>query len=204
MLFTLKNNPSVSPLRGSPVPLPGEPNKLGTKTHLFFLPPLKGEVPPRAAEGFGQTTGLTQADLSGGLRRPVGRLCRSKAMDCLVEALAGNVRQARLMKNTRRPYPPARLASPPFRGAQKRASSFCLPWKGRWSEGPEGSFLAPNNPSPSGSLSATVHYRSRAVSPSPCGTAPPSGGLKQLGANDQTISCPSLFAAPPPRHGTAR
>ena len=28
-----------------------------------------------AAEGFGQTTGLTQADLWGGLRRPVGRLC---------------------------------------------------------------------------------------------------------------------------------
>ena len=27
-------------------------------------------------------------------------------IDCLVKALAGNVRQARLMKNTRRPYPP--------------------------------------------------------------------------------------------------
>ena len=38
-------------------------------------PPLQGEV-VRASEpeGFGQTTGLTQADLSGGLRRPVGRL----------------------------------------------------------------------------------------------------------------------------------
>ena len=41
-----------------------------------------------------------------GGRRRVGRLCRSKAMDCLVEALTGNVRQARLMKNT-----------PPLRGA---------------------------------------------------------------------------------------
>ena len=41
-----------------------------------------------------------------GGRRRVGRLCRSKAIDCLVEALTGNVRQARLMKNT-----------PPLRGA---------------------------------------------------------------------------------------
>ena len=71
------------------------------------MPPLKGEVVRVSEpEGFGQTTGLTQADLSGGLQRSVGRLCRSKAIDCLVEALAGNVRQARLMKNT-----------PPLRGA---------------------------------------------------------------------------------------
>ena len=73
----------------------------------YGLPPLKGEVVRVSEpEGFGQTTGLTQADLSGGLRRPVGRLSRSEAMDCLVEALTGNVRQARLMKNT-----------PPLRGA---------------------------------------------------------------------------------------
>ena len=59
-------------------------------------------------------------------------------MDCLVEALAGNVGQARLMKNTRRPYPslsgslpaavcyrsravspsPFGARQPPFRGRQ--------------------------------------------------------------------------------------
>ena len=36
---------------------------------------MKGEVVRVSeTEGFSQTTGLTQADLSGGLRRPVGRL----------------------------------------------------------------------------------------------------------------------------------
>ena len=43
-----------------------------------------------------QTTQLMQSRQR--LQRCVGRLSRSKAMDCLVEALAGNVRQARLMK----------------------------------------------------------------------------------------------------------
>ena len=46
------------------------------------------------------------------LRRCVGRLCRSKAIDCLAEALTGNVRQARLMKNT----PPAPSGQPPLQG----------------------------------------------------------------------------------------
>ena len=81
----------------------------------YGLPPLKGEVVRVSEpEGFGQTTGLTQADLSGGLRRPVGRLCRSKAMDCLVEALAGNVRQARLMKHS----------PPPLRGSLLAGGGF--------------------------------------------------------------------------------
>ena len=71
----------------------------------------------RSAEGEGSPGNFRSSarrhDLrtpTGGRRR-VGRLCRSKAMDCLVEALAGNVRQARLRKNTRRPY------TPPLRGA---------------------------------------------------------------------------------------
>ena len=82
---------------------------------LAFASPERGGAERSEAEGFGQTTGLTQADLSGGLRRPVGRLCRSKAMDCLVEALAGNVkvRQARLMKHSL-PLPP--YGAGPLRG----------------------------------------------------------------------------------------
>ena len=105
----------------------------------YGLPPLKGEVVcVSEPEGFGQTTGLTQADLLGGLRRPVGRLCRSKAMDCLVETLAGNVRQARLarlMKNT------------PLRGA------FRLPFAA--AHGPS----VPSFGEPSGSRSLTLTGR---------------------------------------------
>ena len=68
---------------------------------LFTLPPLQGEVPNEVRRR-GSARRHDLRTPTGGRRR-VGRLCRSKAIDCLVEALTGNVRQARLMKNTPQP-----------------------------------------------------------------------------------------------------
>ena len=75
------------------------------------------------------------ASRSFGRIAAVGRLCRSKAMDCLVEALTGNVRQARLMKNTptlrgafRLPFALAHGPSVPHFGAAPLAGGPFLPF----------------------------------------------------------------------------
>ena len=65
-----KTTPQSRPFGARQLPFQGS-----LTTRLFFSPPLEGEVVRVSEpEGFSQTSGLTQADLSGGLRRPVGRL----------------------------------------------------------------------------------------------------------------------------------
>ena len=87
LLLTCSTPPSPS----GAAPLSGGPEK-----HASSLsPPLQGEVPPKAAEGEGSPGDFRSSARRHNLRTPtgdrrrVGRLCRSKAMDCLVEALTG-------------------------------------------------------------------------------------------------------------------